>query len=95
LRIIYKEQKLKNVIARLKKTIERREKGAKCSRCGQFIWVVGSFIFKKDGYYKCTTGESDDSNDWDIDEVCTKEEKIRQIKENKKRNYTNSKSTKK
>jgi hypothetical protein len=42
-----------------------RKEGATCN-CGNSIWVIGSAISGK-GCFTCITGESDCSNDYDIE----------------------------
>lgn len=49
---------------------ERKEQGAKCIVCGQKIWAIGSGITGSDMCFTCTTGESDPSEDYELDTVC-------------------------
>ena len=50
----------------LKETLKRKNEGACCQVCGQSIWAIGSAIGGFDGCFKCITGESDDSGDYEI-----------------------------
>lgn len=49
---------------------ERKKNGAKCFQCGQPIWAIGSGITGIDMCFTCTTGEADDSEDYELDTVC-------------------------
>ena len=60
-----KEQVIKN----LKSASNRKENGATCVVCGQPIWAIGSAITGTDMCFSCTTGESDSSDDYEIDKV--------------------------
>ena len=51
---------------RLKETLKRKNEGACCQVCGQSIWAIGSAIGGFDGCFICITGESDDSDDYEI-----------------------------
>ena len=55
-------EKLRNDIQYFK---ELKIGGAKCN-CGNSLWVIGSAISGK-GCYTCITGESDYSNDYEIE----------------------------
>ena len=54
--------KLKNSIIHLK---QLKAEGVKCN-CGNSIWIIGSAISGK-GCFTCITGESDYSNDYEIE----------------------------
>ena len=53
----------------LQEAVKRKKEGAVCSICGQPIWAIGSSI-AFEGCFSCITGEADDSEDYEIDEVC-------------------------
>lgn len=54
---------------RLQDSVKRKKEGAVCTICGQPIWAIGSSI-AFEGCFSCITGEADDSEDYEIDEVC-------------------------
>lgn len=54
----------------IKEAVEAKKNGAKCSCCGHSIWAVGTAIVGWDGCFTCITGEADNSEDYEIDEVC-------------------------
>jgi len=58
------------VIINLKNALNRKENGATCIVCNQPIWAIGSAITGTDMCFSCTTGESDSSEDYEIDKVC-------------------------
>ena len=60
---------LTEVKTRLKEAVRRKKAGARCVVCGAPIWAIGSAIVF-DGCFTCITGESDHSEDYEIDEVC-------------------------
>ncbi len=62
-----KEDKKENVIKAIKASIKDVRKGIKCS-CGNPIWVAGS-AFTGNSCFTCITGETDTSEDYEIDEV--------------------------
>lgn len=49
---------------------ERKKNGAGCLQCGQPIWAIGSGVSGVDMCFTCTTGESDHSEDYELDIVC-------------------------
>lgn len=49
---------------------DRKRKGATCIQCGQSIWAIGSGISGYDMCFTCTTGETDHSEDYELDKVC-------------------------
>ena len=59
-------EKYEDVVKRLKETLKRKNEGACCQVCGQSIWAIGSAIGSFDGCFTCVTGESDDSDDYEI-----------------------------
>ena len=54
------------LITALKAARSRKEAGAKCICCGNPIWAAGSAITGSDLCFTCTTGEADDSKDYEI-----------------------------
>lgn len=50
--------------------INRKKNNAKCSNCGDTIWAIGTGIVGWNGCFTCITGETDKSQDYEIDEVC-------------------------
>lgn len=60
------EEKLDQVKSNLKIALNRKKAGAGCNTCGEPIWAVGSAIVGFDGCFTCITGESDDSEDYEV-----------------------------
>jgi hypothetical protein len=56
----------KELIQTLRETLEAKKKGAKCMICGAPIWAAGSAITGLNRCFTCTTGEADDSEDYEI-----------------------------
>jgi len=56
----------KEIINSLKAALAAKEAGASCSQCGEQIWAVGTGIVGWSGCFTCITGETDDSNDYEI-----------------------------
>lgn len=44
--------------------------GGVCHVCGQPIWAIGSATIDDNMCFTCITGEADDSDDYEILEVC-------------------------
>lgn len=61
--------KAADIRAALKEAVEAKRKGMTCF-CGQPIWAIGYAIAGADQCFTCTTGESDNSEDYEIDSVC-------------------------
>ena len=65
----YKRKNPKEDLKRLRTSLEHfkklKKKGEKCS-CGNPIWIIGSAIAGK-ACFICITGETDCSNDYDIE----------------------------
>lgn len=62
-----KDEKLDDVIKRLEESLERKNSGVKCSCCGSSpIWALGSALGGFEGCFTCITGETDDSNDYEV-----------------------------
>ncbi len=62
-----KGEKKKNIIKAIQASLKDVRKGQKCS-CGNTIWVAGS-IFVGNSCFTCITGETDASEDYEIDEA--------------------------
>ena len=57
---------LKTVKESLKEALAAKKAGAKCPICGKPIWAAGSGITGSYLCFTCTTGEADDSEDYEI-----------------------------
>jgi hypothetical protein len=55
---------------KIQAAVNRKLSGKKCENCGNEMWAAMSGILGWDGCYPCMAGESDSSNDYEIDEVC-------------------------
>ena len=53
----------------LRETLEDYKRGAKCSNCGNPIWVIGSAL-AGNMCFTCITGEAVPEDDYEIDEAC-------------------------
>ncbi|WP_366922118.1 hypothetical protein MFMK1_002554 [Metallumcola ferriviriculae] len=60
------EEKFDKVKSNLKTALKRKNAGAVCNNCGEPIWAAGSAIVGFDGCFTCITGESDDSEDYEV-----------------------------
>ena len=47
-------------------TVADKKNGAKCNHCGQPIWAIGSALTGYPACFTCTTGEADNSEDYEI-----------------------------
>ena len=56
----------KELVEALQAALDARNYGAKCMICGQPIWAAGSAITGTNMCFTCTTGETDDSEDYEI-----------------------------
>ena len=56
----------KDLINTLKETLREKQAGATCIICGAPIWAAGSAITGTNMCFTCTTGEADDSEDYEI-----------------------------
>ena len=54
----------------LKEFVERKKNGAKCFCCGAPIWAIGSAMAGINMCFSCTTGDADNTDDYEIDKVC-------------------------
>ncbi len=57
----------KELIHDLEHTLSAKRSGAACMICGAPIWAAGSAITGTYMCFTCTTGESDDSDDYEIE----------------------------
>ncbi len=60
------QYKRKELIAALRETLNDKNNGAVCMICGQPIWAAGSAITGNYMCFTCTTGEADNSEDYEI-----------------------------
>jgi len=49
--------------------VERKKQGERCTFCDEPIWAVGSAVAGTDLCFTCVTGESDSSDDYEIDQI--------------------------
>lgn len=56
-----------NLVQALQHALESKKNGAKCTICGAPIWAAGSAITGTNLCFTCTTGEADDSEDYEIE----------------------------
>jgi hypothetical protein len=54
----------------LTEAVVAKQDGSVCLQCGQPIWAIGSAVVGWKGCFCCITGESDDSEDYEVDSVC-------------------------
>ncbi len=59
----------KELVKTLNETLTAKKNGAKCMICGAPIWAAGSAITGSNLCFTCTTGEANDSDDYEI-ELC-------------------------
>ena len=57
------------IIVALKDAFEAYKRGAKCTNCGNPIWVIGSAL-AGNMCFTCITGEAFPEDDYEIDEAC-------------------------
>lgn len=63
------QYKKADLITDLQNALNDKKNGAKCCVCGNPIWAAGSAITGTNMCFTCTTGESDDSEDYEITQV--------------------------
>ncbi len=63
-----KGYKKKELERDLRAMLVAKKAGAKCMICGAPIWAAGSVITGMNRCFTCTTGEADDSKDYEIEE---------------------------
>ena len=52
----------------LREALKDKKNGARCMICGSPIWAAGSAITGSNMCFTCITGESDDSDDYEVEE---------------------------
>lgn len=57
----------KELVKTLRETLAAKKNGARCMVCGAPIWAAGSAIIGSNLCFTCTTGEADDSEDYEIE----------------------------
>lgn len=57
------------IIIALNEALDAYKRGAKCTNCGNPIWVIGS-AFAGNMCFTCITGEAIPEDDYEIDETC-------------------------
>ena len=57
----------RELIAALRESLAAKKNGARCMICGAPIWAAGSAITGTNMCFTCTTGEADDSEDYEIE----------------------------
>lgn len=58
----------KELVKTLNDTLTAKKNGAKCMICGAPIWAAGSAITGSNLCFTCTTGEANDSDDYEIEQ---------------------------
>ena len=56
-----------DLVQALQQALEAKKHGAKCTICGAPNWAAGSAITGTNLCFTCTTGEADDSEDYEIE----------------------------
>lgn len=62
-----KDANRRELIAALRESLAAKKNGARCMICGAPIWAAGSAITGTNMCFTCTTGEADDSEDYEIE----------------------------
>ncbi len=62
-----KDTNRKELIASLRESLAAKKNGARCRSCGAPIWAAGSGVTGTYLCCTCTTGEADDSEDYEIE----------------------------
>jgi hypothetical protein len=57
------------IVIALNEALEAYKRGAKCTNCGNPIWVIGSAL-AGNMCFTCMTGEAIPEDDYEIDEAC-------------------------
>lgn len=57
---------LTDIKSSLKSALNRKNAGTTCYQCGNPIWAVGSAVIGQDACFTCITGETDDSQDYEV-----------------------------
>ncbi|UCZ52675.1 hypothetical protein LGQ02_17980 [Bacillus shivajii] len=66
----HSEKELKEMKESILAAAQRKKNGQSCIQCGKPIWAIGSGITDMNFCFTCTTGEADDSEDYELDTVC-------------------------
>lgn len=61
-----KDMARQELVAALQSSLTTKKNGASCIVCGAPIWVAGSAITGTNMCFFCTTGEANDSDDYEI-----------------------------
>jgi hypothetical protein len=61
---------MKSYRAKLERSVQAKKSGALCAQCGCPIWAIGTATVGWSGCFTCITGETDSSEDYEIDSVC-------------------------
>ena len=56
--------------ADLEQAAQAKKSGVVCAQCGSPIWAIGTATVGWNGYFTCITGETDSSEDYEIESVC-------------------------
>lgn len=59
-----------DIRAALTEAIQAKKNGTKCGQCGSELWAAGSAVAGQNGCFTCITGDTDNSEDFEIDSVC-------------------------
>lgn len=62
-----KDANRRELIASLREALAAKKNGARCMICGAPIWAAGSGVTGTYLCFTCTTGEADDSEDYEIE----------------------------
>lgn len=62
-----KDANRRELIASLREALAAKRNGARCMICGAPIWAAGSAVTGTNMCFTCTTGEADDSEDYEIE----------------------------
>jgi len=63
------EESASQIRESLNRAVDAKKSGAACNTCGQPIWAIGTATVGWYGCFTCITGESDNSEDYEIDAV--------------------------
>ena len=62
-----KDTNRKELIASLRESLAAKKSGARCMICGAPIWAAARDLTGPHICFTCTTGEADDSEDYEIE----------------------------
>ena len=63
------QENTKDLRTALMDAVKNKKSGCKCSICENPIWAIGTSIVGWNGCFTCISGEADNSEDYEIDEV--------------------------